>query len=264
MGSSTSFALSLSGGGVCSLAYAGFDEVLRQHKLEPACYAGLSGGAILAVFLASNMSADNAIKFFEHLKTYRILNTHLSHIEVIDHTKLISLLRSLLPYKTFEDLPVRAAVFASDMTNKKPVLITSGDIASALVSSCSIFPLLQPVKRRGLLLGDGGMTVYYGASFIRQLGFKKVVGVDVTGITEGPVHGLLSALYKQINTTVTENARHELEEWPVDLDVRITFPGASIFSLQRKAHHFINFGRKTAQHYLGDLHQMLSPLKNIQ
>ncbi|MBI3576925.1 patatin-like phospholipase family protein [Candidatus Gottesmanbacteria bacterium] len=259
MDSSAPFALSLSGGGICSLAYAGFDEVLRQHKLESSCYAGLSGGAILAVLLASNMSADNAIQFFQHLKTFKILNTHLSHIEVIDHTKLISLLRSLLPYKTFEDLPTRAAVFASDVTNKEPVLIQNGDIASAIVASCSIFPLLQPVKRRGRLLGDGGMTVYYGANYLRPLGFKKVIGVDVTGITEGPVKGLLSALYKQINTTVTENARHELEEWPVDLDVRITFPGASIFSLQRKAHHFVNFGKKTAQHYLGKIHHMLSP-----
>lgn len=250
------YALSLSGGGICSLAYAGFDEVLRQHKLEPSCYAGLSGGAILAVLLASNMTADNAIKFFEHLKTFRILNTHWSHIEVIDHMKLISLLRSLLPYKTFEKLPTRAVVFASDVTKKEPVLVTSGDIASALVSSCSIFPLLQPVRRRGLLLADGGMTIYYGAHYLRQLGYKKVVGVDVTGITEGPVHGLLSALYKQINTTVTENARHELEEWPVDVDVRITFPGASIFSLQRKAHHFVNFGRKTAEKYLRKIHSL--------
>ncbi len=259
MGSSTSFALSLSGGGVCSLAYAGFDEVLRQHKMDPACYAGLSGGAILAVLLASNMTADNILKFFLHLKTFKILNTHLSHIEIIDHTKLILLLRDLLPYKTFEDLPTRAAVFASDVTKKEPVLINTGDIASALVASCSLFPLLQPVKRRGILLGDGGMTVYYGANYIRQLGFKKVVGVDVTGLSVGPVYGLLSALYKQINTTLSENARHELEEWPVDVDVRITFPRQSIFSLQRKAHHFVNFGRKTAQTYLSRLQHLASP-----
>lgn len=258
MNTPTPFALSLSGGGICSLAYAGFDEVLRQHKLEPSCYAGLSGGAVLAVLLASNLTADNVIKFFEHLKTFRILNTHLSHIEVIDHAELSVLIRRLLPYKTFEELPTRAAVFASDVTKKEPVLITSGDIASAIVASCSIFPLLQPVRRRGSLLADGGMTVYYGAHYLRQLGYKKVVGVDVTGITEGPVHGLLSALYKQINTTVTENARHELDEFPVDMDVRITFPGASIFSLQKKAHHFVNFGRKTGQQYLSQLHRLIS------
>lgn len=251
------FALSLSGGGICSLAYAGFNEVLHQHKLKPSYYAGLSGGAILAVLLASNVTADNIINFFLHLKTFRILNTHLSHIEIIDHNKFTVLIRQLLPYKTFEELPTRAAVFASDVTNKEPVFIRSGDIASAIVASCSLFPLLQPVKRRGLLLGDGGMTVYYGANFIRQLGYKKVVGVDVTGMTVGPLYSLLSALYKQINTTLSENARHELEEWPVDIDVRITFPRASIFSLQRKAHHFVNFGRKTAEQYVGKIQKLI-------
>ncbi len=255
----TPYALSLSGGGICSLAYAGFDEVLRQHKMEASCYAGLSGGAILAVLLASNMTADNIIKFFEHLKTFRILNTHLSHIEIIDHKKLTILIRRLLPYKTFEELPTRAAVFASDVTKKEPVLIVNGDIASAVVASCSIFPLLQPTKRRGLLLGDGGMTVYYGAHYLHEMGFKKVVGVDVTGISEGPVRGLLSALYKQINTTITENARHELEEWPVDLDVRITFPQSSIFNLERKAHHFVNFGKIMANKHLGQIRKLVSP-----
>lgn len=258
MDSTTSFALSLSGGGICALAYAGFDEVLRQHKLEPSCYAGLSGGAILAVLLASNLTADNTLKFFQHLMTFRILNTHLSHIEVVDHGKLAALIRHLLPYKTFEKLPTQAAIFASDVTNKEPVFIQSGDIASAIVASCSVFPLLQPVKRRGLLLGDGGMTVYYGAQYVRTAGFNKIIGVDVTGITEGPVRGLLSALYKQINTTITENARHELEEWPVDLDIRIAFPGTSIFNIQRKAFHFINIGRITAKRYLRQIQRLTS------
>lgn len=244
------FALSMSGGGLSSLAYAGFVEILKKYHLEPACYAGLSGGAVLAVLLASGFSPSDCLGFFDHLKTFKLINTHLSRLEIIDHNKLISRIRNLLPYKVFEDLPIRTVIFASDLTKKEPVVLQSGDIASAVVAGCSIFPVLQPIKRRGLLLGDGGFTVYYGAKYLRELGINKVIGIDVTGLTEGIVKGFFRALYKQINSSVSSNSRYELSKHPVDLDIKISFESPTIFSLDRKANHLIHLGRKSAEKYI--------------
>lgn len=244
------FALSLSGGGLSSLAYAGFVEVLKNHHLDPACYAGLSGGAVLAVLIASGFSPSDCLGFFDHLKTFKLINTHLSRLEIIDHNKLILRIRNLLPYKVFEDLPTRTVIFASDLTKKEPVVLQSGDIASAIVAGCSLFPALQPIKRRGLLLGDGGLTVYYGAKYLHELGIKKVIGVDVTGLTEGTVTGFFRALYKQINSSITSNTRYELSEYPVDLDIKISFASPPFFSLDRKANHLIHLGSKAAEKYI--------------
>ncbi|MBI4226006.1 patatin-like phospholipase family protein [Candidatus Roizmanbacteria bacterium] len=251
------FALSLSGGGLSCLAYVGFVDSLKKHQLKPACYAGLSGGALLAILLASNLSTPEIINFFEHLKTLKIINTHFSKLEIIDHKKLTQLIRLLLPYKTFEELPTPAYIFVSNLTKKEPLMITRGDIASAIVASCSLFPLLQPVKRQGLLLGDGGFTVYYGAKFLHNLGIAKVIGIDVTGLTEGTVKGFLSALYKQINSSVTSNARYELSEHPVDLDIKITFPSPTLFTIRRKANHLILLGERTAEHYIPEIKKIV-------
>lgn len=237
----------MSGGGLSAIAYAGMNEVLLEHHLAPSCYAGLSGGAVLAVLLASGLSTSDVIKFIDGIKTFRMLNTHWSHFEVINHTKLIEYIRDALPYKTFESLPVPAVIFASDVTRQQPVVIGSGDIASAIVASCSMFPMLQPVKRRGLELVDGGFTLYYGANYLRELHHAdKVVGVDVTGLTEGLISGIFRAFFLQINSAITSNSRYELNEFPVDLDIKIRFPTPSIFSFDRKAKHLVHVGRQSA------------------
>lgn len=243
----------MSGGGLSAIAYAGVNEVLLEHHLVPSCYAGLSGGAALAVLLASGLSTEEIIAFIDRIKTVRLLNTHWAHWEVADHVKLTHFIRGVLPYKTFESLPVSAVIFASDVVKKRPVAIQTGDIASAIVASCSMFPMLQPVKRRGLELVDGGFTLYYGAQFLRSASVEKVIGIDVTGLTEGSVGGVFRALFLQINAAITSNSVHELTEWPVDMDIKIRFPTPSIFSFDRKATHLVHVGRRAALSHLKKL-----------
>lgn len=256
--SNNSLALTLSGGGLSALAYAGFVERLKEKNIQPTMYAGLSGGAISAVLLASNLSTSEIQQFWLKIQTPSILNTHLSKLEIIDHKKFIELVRELLPFKNFEDLPFPAVVFVTDLEKKEPVLINTGDIASAVVASCSVFPLLQPVKRRGLILGDGGFTVFYGAKFLRELGAKKVVGVDVTGLTEGGFKGFLSALYKQINASVTYISRYELENYPVDLNIQISFPAPNPLNFREKTDHLVALGQKRADDYMYKVKKLLN------
>lgn len=255
---SKKFALSMSGGGLSAIAYAGVNEVLLEHHLVPSCYAGLSGGAALAVLLASGLSTAEIIVFIDRIKTIRILNTHWAHWEVVDHAKLTRFIRDLLPYKTFESLPVPAVIFASDVVKKRPVAIQTGDLASAIVASCSMFPMLQPVKRRGLELVDGGFTLYYGAQFLRSATVDNVIGIDVTGLTEGSVGGVFRALFLQINAAITSNSFHELTEWPVDLDIKIRFPTPSIFSFDRKAGHLVRVGRHAALAHITEIKKIIN------
>lgn len=255
---SNNFALSLSGGGLSALAYASFVEELKKHQLEPSCYAGLSGGALLSVLLASNLSTQEIVDLIRHLKTLKLLNTHLTQFEIIDHKKLTELIRDLLPIKFFEQLPKRAVVFASDLNKKETAVLSSGDIASAVVASCSLFPVLKPVKRKGLLLGDGGFTVYYGAQYLHDMGFTKVIGVDVTGLTEGTFKGILKAFYQLVNSAISSNARYELHEAPVNLDIKITFPSPTIFTIERKINHILYLGRKAAERNIKKIKKILA------
>jgi len=241
------FGVSFSGGGLSSVAYSGFIDVLKENGLSPSLYAGLSGGALVSVLLASNMKGAEIIEFIDKFKTLKIINTNLHNIEIFDHNKLTDLIRSLLPYKNFEDLPIKTLIFSSDLVKKSPLVLDSGDLASAIVSSCSAFPILSPVKRLGFILGDGGFTTYFGAQMIREAGVKKVVGIDVVGILEGSVRGLFGSLYKGINSSLYSIARYELQESPVDVNIQIVFPSPNIFSFDKKATHIINLGRQSAE-----------------
>jgi NTE family protein len=235
--------ITFSGGGLSALAYAGFCEELQKHHVDIDLYAGLSGGALMAILVASKLTIEEITQFVLHLDTLTIINSKPSNIEIIDHRKFIELLREMLPYKTFEKLPTPVVLFATDLEKKIPVAIDSGDIASAIAASCSVFPLLQPVKRKGLILGDGGFTVYYGARFMRARGIDKVIGVDVTGMTEGRVKGFFRALFLQINSSTTSNSRYELELDPVDVDVKISFPSPNPLNIGRKTTHLIKLGQ---------------------
>jgi NTE family protein len=253
----SSLGLSMSGGGLSALAYLGFVEELKKAGIEPELYAGLSGGAIIAVLLASGLSTLEVVDFFKHIRFWQLLNFSWHTIEVFDHHKMNELIHSLLPIKRFEDLPTKALVYASDLTLKQPALFEEGDIASAVLASCSMFPFMQPVKRRGRILGDGGYTVYYGAQYLRERHIKTVVGVDVSGLTERSISGIFGGLYKQINAALTSNARYELHEHHVDLDVQIAFPMPNIFHFQGEIDHLLATGRKAAQKHLTKIKKLV-------
>ena len=251
------FALTMSGGGLSSLAYAGFVSVLHEHDIYPSVYAGLSGGAIAAVLLSSGLSVDKILEFVFYFTSIKMINTHLKHFEIIDHHRLVERMRNILPYKTFEELPIPVYIFASDLVNQKPVVLYTGDIASAIAGSCSFYPLLEPIKRRGSLLSDGGFTTYYGAQYLREKGMKKVIGVDVTGVCESTVGGILGLFYKQLNISLTSNKRYELSEYPVDLDIQIMFPAPFFLSIHQKADHIIKYGRKKAVSHISQIQKVI-------
>lgn len=250
--------LSMSGGGLSALAYLGFVDELKKAGITPRLYAGLSGGAIISVLLAAGLTTNEIVEFFKTIRFWQLLNFSFHSVEIFDHHKILETLRQNLPIKRFEDLPDKALVFASDFTKKEAVVFEEGDIASAVLASCSMFPFIQPIKRRGRILGDGGYTVYYGAQYLRDRNIHKVIGVDVSGLTERSISGVFSGLYKQINAALTSNARYELREHPVDIDIQITFPMPNIFHFEGEIDHLIATGRRAAQRHLTEIKRALS------
>lgn len=237
---------SFSGGSTSALAYLGFVDECKKHGIEPDCYAGLSGGAIIAGLLGSGITAEECLTRFQKLIDWKLINFSLKGFELVNHTKFKAALKEVLPVHNFEDLTVPVLIFATDAIKNKTVVLETGDLISAITASCSTYPMLEPTKRNGLLLIDGGYSVYYGAQLAREKGYSKVVGIDVTGIAEKSFGGWLKGFYREINASISSNARYELDANPVDLDIRLKFSPPSIFSLKKKSHHLIDIGRNAA------------------
>lgn len=211
--------------------------------------AGLSGGAIIAPLVAAGLNRDQIFELLSEMSFQRIVNLSFHSLEIIDHTKFTEFFRDILPIKTFEKLPTPVLIYATDVKKQETLVIETGDIASAITASCSIFPLMQPVKRRGRLLTDGGYSSYYGAQHLRDRGMQKVIGVDVTGISEGNSPPFFRSFYLSLNAALTSNSRFELKEYPVDLDIRINLKAPTIFNLTEHRDDIYKIGDETAKKY---------------
>lgn len=243
-------AFSLSGGSLGCLAYVSFTQVLRErYGIKPTLLAGLSGGAIVAPLIALEMSFDEAFEIFNHLSFYKIINFHLNHIELVDHAKLISFFRENIPVEKFDQLPVQTLVLVTNVKSQNLEVIDTGDIASAIVASSSVFPLLEPIKRRGKLFSDGGYTTKYGVNVIKNYDIDKIIGIDVIGLSEGNTPRFLKALYYSLNSALKTFADFEAEKYPVDLEIKIDATTPTIFDLAKRKDSLYRLGEQFAIKY---------------
>lgn len=151
------FALALSSGFFGFYAHAGVVMALDEAGLTPAQLSGSSAGALVAGLWAAGVPA-------------RVIAEELLALErgdFWDPAPGLGLLRGrlfrerlerLLPVGTFEQCRVPLAVSVFDLGARRTRVLGQGDLASALVASCAFPVLLQPVRREGRLLSDGGIA----------------------------------------------------------------------------------------------------------
>src|SRR5690606_3678327 len=76
-------------------------------------------------------------------------------------------LERLLPAARLEDCRAPLALSAFDLGARRTVVLARGDLASATCASCAFPLLLQPVRRDGRWLADGGIADRPGLAGLR-------------------------------------------------------------------------------------------------
>jgi NTE family protein len=151
------FSLALSSGFFGFYAHAGLVGALEEAGLAPAGLAGSSAGALVAGLWAAGVPAPELAA--------ELLG--LERSDFWDPGPGLGLLRGrlfqarverLLPVPSFEGCRARLAVSAFDLGARRTVVLDRGELASALVASCAFPGLIQPVRRDGRLLSDGGIA----------------------------------------------------------------------------------------------------------
>ncbi|HTC53595.1 MAG TPA: patatin-like phospholipase family protein [Steroidobacteraceae bacterium] len=205
--------LVLSGGGARGAAHIGVLEVLDQLHIPIDAIAGTSMGAVVGGLYASGLSATQIATVANSLNwqdafhdrpprdelTYRRKEEDESFLVnfpvgvrdwafqlpkgLIKGQSLEMLLRRLtLPVATigsFDDLPTRFRAVATDLASGDPVVMKSGDLASAMRASLSAPGLFEPVEREGKVLGDGGLADNLPIDVARAMNVDVLIVVDV-------------------------------------------------------------------------------------
>lgn len=160
--------LALSGGSVRGLAHIGVVKALDEMGVRPAVIAGTSVGSLVGAALAAGMSWREVARMARGVFWPRLLNGR----------GVERFCREHLP-ETFAHLRLPFAAVATAVPSRRTVVITEGDIASAVSASCAIPALRRPVSRDGLRLLDGGMTCVLPTLACRELGAEFVIASDV-------------------------------------------------------------------------------------
>ena len=164
----TRIALALSGGGAAALGHIPVLEALDELGCQPCAIAGTSMGALLAVAYAAGHSGKDlrahvtdlnespveaARKFWQSavkagLSLWSPLNSEAA---------LEAILPDDIPDRV-EDLPRPVTIMVTDYYGRTALPISSGPLRPALAASIAIPGIFQPVRLRGRVCVDGGVS----------------------------------------------------------------------------------------------------------
>ena len=206
--------LVLSGGGTKGFAHLGVMEALEENGIPVVGIVGTSMGALMGALRASGYSTKEMRKIIKNLDlpsllsentgpmfvfsgndrraktstipalTYKIQNKQRGPKGILTGDKLYMYFSQLMRHVTetdFYNLPIPYAAVATDVNTGEKVVLTEGNLASAMRASMSIPALFEPWTIDGHLLIDGGVVsnlpVYTAQELFPDI---PIVAVDIS------------------------------------------------------------------------------------
>lgn len=138
-------------------------------------FVGFGGGAASGGGVSAFMS-----RLLTGLKRQVALERMFRRSSAFGGAALRYVVNSLVPAVNIEDLSLPMAVAAVDLERGHEVLLTRGDLQSAVTASSSVPGFFPAVEREGRLLVDAGIVNNLPTRAARSLGATRVVAVDLS------------------------------------------------------------------------------------
>ena len=164
--------LALSGGSVRALAHLGVVKALSEVGIIPSFIAGTSAGSLIGAMLAAGIEWSEIAALARKTFWPRLLHGQTLERFCAEH----------LP-ATFADLKLPFAAITTELPMKVAMMITEGELASAISASCALRGVRRPVRREGKRLKDGGIACVLPSEACRTLGADFIIGSDVWEIS---------------------------------------------------------------------------------
>lgn len=206
--------LVLSGGGARGAAHIGVLKVIDEMKIPIDAIAGSSMGAVVGGLYASGMTADEIEKLLTSVNWQDAFQDRPPRAQLgfrrkqddrnflvryslgvradgfvyprglVQGQKLEQVLRNaaipVTDIQDFDRLPIPFRATATDLETGQLVLMSSGDLVTALRASMSAPGVFSPAPRDGKLLIDGGIAENLPIDIARQMGVDRLIVVDVS------------------------------------------------------------------------------------
>lgn len=170
-------ALSLGSGGAKGVVHIGAIAAFNERGIKFDMVGGTSIGSVMAALYALNYTPREMLMIIRETgfcKTSTFL----------DFKFRKKSLKKFLDYaigdRTFEDLKIPFYCVATDLYTGEQVVLSEGDLNSALAASCAIPPTFEAVEINGKYLVDGAFLNSIPADVLKERGADKVIAIDLS------------------------------------------------------------------------------------
>mgnify|MGYP000284374093 CR=1 FL=1 len=174
--------LVLGSGGARALAQIGVLKILERENIQPDLIVGSSMGAFIGGVYAAGVSIEKieqvacrtSMKF-----TARMLTPGLPTSGLVDLNRVRKFLKELGADVNIEDLNIPFAAIATDFTTGEEVILNSGSLIEAIISSVALPVLFMPNYYQQKFLVDGGVINPLPVNIAYKMGADIVIAVNV-------------------------------------------------------------------------------------
>ena len=175
-------ALALGAGGARGLAHIGVIKALEEVGFKPDLIVGSSMGAFIGSFYAFGYSSDEMKDIYKKALVKfagNIVKLNIKFDSIIDSSIIRDVLMDYFKDTKIEEAKIKLGIVASDISSKKEVLFTNGNLINAVQASAAIPFVFPAVRLKGMKLVDGGVIEPVPVRAARFMGAEKIIGVNV-------------------------------------------------------------------------------------
>lgn len=160
--------LVLSGGGARGISHIGVIKGLEEIGVKPEVIAGTSAGSIVGSLYAYGYTPDQIIAEILAARLFRSMRPAWTWTGLLSLEALASSLIKLIPENDFKALKVPMTIAATEIRRGKPDYFSTGELIPAILASCCIPAVFNPIQVNGGLYVDGGLMDNLPAKSIRD------------------------------------------------------------------------------------------------
>lgn len=203
----------LSGGGALGFAHIGALQALEEQGIYPQYVAGTSMGALVGAFYAKGYSAaeiKEIIKVEKMDELHKIITPvgKSDHLGFSSHRNILKVLKKYIPDNSFDSLPKKLAVCATNIVTSQAEIVSSGDsLWEYVLASSSIPGVFEAVKIGDGVFVDGGVMNNMPAKAIRK-DCDILIGIDVNPEQRSTpkIKNTIQVAFQTLRTLVRHNS----------------------------------------------------------